>query len=75
MNHLMTLFWTWDNTVEPILFRPLFEDDLCNNSAAFCSPFLVNALLALSCVSVSPYLHYVLQAHITAVHLRRCGVF
>ncbi|KAF3011008.1 hypothetical protein E8E13_010819 [Curvularia kusanoi] len=55
MNHLMTLFWTWDNTVEPMLFRPLFEDDLCSNSAAFCSPFLVNALLALSCLFTSEH--------------------
>lgn len=59
LNHLLTLFWTWDNTVEQSLFRPLFEEELCNNdpqaggldSHAFCSPFLVNALLALSCVS------------------------
>lgn len=55
MNHLLALFWTWDNMVEPLLFRPLFEEDLCNNSNAFCSPFLVNALLALSCVSISPF--------------------
>lgn len=51
MNHLLALFWTWDNMVEPSLFRPLFEDDLNNNNSTFCSPFLVNALLALSCVS------------------------
>lgn len=75
MNHLMALFWTWDNTVEPVLFRPLFEEDLCGSRATFCSPFLVNALLALSCVSASPYLHCVLQAHITVVHLRKCSVF
>jgi hypothetical protein len=60
MNHLLTLFWTWDNMVEPTLFRPLFEEDLSNHDpqttnldshASFCSHFLVNALLALSCVS------------------------
>jgi hypothetical protein len=52
MNHLLALFWTWDNMVEPLLFRPLFEEDLCDNRNAFCSPFLVNALLALICVSM-----------------------
>lgn len=58
LNHLMTLFWTWDNTVEPCLYRPLFEEDLADSAPqdsgpstdAFCSSFLVNALLALSCV-------------------------
>lgn len=55
MNHLLALFWTWDNMVEPLLFRPLFEEDLCDNRNAFCSPFLVNALLALSCVSINSF--------------------
>lgn len=60
LNNLLMLFWTWDNTVEPSLYRPLFEEDLVNhdpqrrisNTEAFCSSFLVNALLALSCVGV-----------------------
>lgn len=51
MNNLLANFWTWDNMVEPSLYRPLLEDDLSNNNNTFCSPFLVNALLALSCVS------------------------
>jgi hypothetical protein len=58
MNHLLTLLWTWDSIVQPSLFRPMFEEDLVNDpqvsnrdSHAFCSPFLVNALLALGCVS------------------------
>lgn len=60
LNHLLTLFWTWDNTVEPSLYRPLFEEDLANSDPrmskdAFCSPFLVNALLALSCVGSHPF--------------------
>lgn len=55
MNHLLALFWAWDNVVEPSLFRPLFEEDLCNNGDTFCSPFLVNALLALSCVSMRSF--------------------
>jgi hypothetical protein len=60
MNHLLTLFWTWDNVVERAIYRPIFEDDVLtadphsNDPQAhqFCSSFLVNALLALSSVSV-----------------------
>lgn len=59
MNHLLHLFWTWDSNVQPSVFRPLFEEDLLHGDArastpdkhTFCSPFLVNALLALGCVS------------------------
>jgi hypothetical protein len=58
MNHLLTLFWTWDTIVERLLYRPIFEEDLTKldpldtdvRIRRFCSPFLVNALLALSCV-------------------------
>ena len=58
MNHLMALFWTWDYGVQATLFRPLFEEDLLKepqvssrDGHTFCSPFLVNVLLALGCVS------------------------
>ena len=62
LNHLLTLFWAWDNTVEPCLYRPLFEEDLADGAPqtsgpstdTFCSSFLVNALLALSCVGQQP---------------------
>ena len=58
MNHLYLLFVTWDNIVERAFYRPIFEEDVISidpNSAddhadEFCSPFLVNALLAASCV-------------------------
>lgn len=58
MNHLMNLFWTWDNIVERLLYRPMFEEDFKNGNShsdvtdrlQFCSPFLVNALLALGCL-------------------------
>ncbi|KAF3036548.1 hypothetical protein E8E12_004068 [Didymella heteroderae] len=61
MNHLLTLFWTWDSNVRPSLFRPMFEEDLAIGDAqaftlekhAFCSPFLVNALLAVGCLSTT----------------------
>ena len=59
LNHLLALFWTWDNSVERLIYRPMFEDDLVamhpyeddHQKRRFCSPFLVNALLALGCVS------------------------
>jgi hypothetical protein len=70
LNQLLTLFWTWDNTVEPSLYRPLFEEDLVNhdprtgttNTQAFCSSFLVNALLALSCVGFHRLLFLVMSS-------------
>lgn len=51
LTELLAAFWTLDNMVEPSLYRPFFEEDMSNNNTTFCSPFLVNALLALSCVS------------------------
>lgn len=62
MHHLLSLFWTWDNHVERVLYRPLFEEDLSRDykdywstpTHAFCSPFLVNALLAVGSVRSPP---------------------
>jgi hypothetical protein len=64
MNHLLRMFWTWDNIVERAMYRPIFEEDVAtmdpasaeNNPGSFCSRFLVNALLALSCVSKAIHL-------------------
>ncbi|CEI60173.1 unnamed protein product [Fusarium venenatum] len=58
MNHLLTMFFTRDNIVERAIYRPIFEEDtiaidphLANNYPRnFCSAFLVNALLAASCL-------------------------
>ena len=59
MNHLVNLFFTWDNIVERAFYRPIFEEDIValdpssdnDRPNQFCSRFLVNALLAASCVS------------------------
>lgn len=59
MNHLLNLFFTLDNCMERMMFRPMFEEDLTLGPSPnddtprlrFCTPFLVNALLAMSCVS------------------------
>ncbi|KAF5023005.1 hypothetical protein F66182_4963 [Fusarium sp. NRRL 66182] len=58
MNHLLTMFFTWDNIVERAFHRPIFEEDTINvdpdladhHPRKFCSRFLINALLAVSCV-------------------------
>ena len=58
MNHLLTLFFTSDHIVGRAIYRPIFEEDAVSldpNAAdhvpgAFCARFLVNALLAASCV-------------------------
>ena len=58
LNHLMTLFWTWDNYLSRCVDRHIFFEDLsCMGSAEgaiegprFCSSFLVNALLAMASV-------------------------
>ncbi|RKK26441.1 hypothetical protein BFJ67_g16650 [Fusarium oxysporum f. sp. cepae] len=54
LNHIMLLFWTWDSRANRVLDRKMFEEDLqnldptsvSNGALRFCSPFLVNALLA-----------------------------
>lgn len=59
LSHLMLLFWAWDTVCNRIIDRTIFEEDLKNldptttgapSELRFCSPFLVNALLAVSCV-------------------------
>ena len=58
MNHLLNLFFTWDNIVERVLYQPIFEKDVArldpnlanDDPGAFCSRFLINSLLAISCV-------------------------
>ncbi|KAH7237907.1 hypothetical protein B0J15DRAFT_503142, partial [Fusarium solani] len=58
LNHLFLLFWTWDIICNRAIDRTIFEEDLrfLNPSSNppdllhFCSPFLVNALLAVSCL-------------------------
>jgi hypothetical protein len=59
MNHLLTMFFTWDNVVERVCYRPILEEDVVamdsrsadHHRGTFCSRILINALLAVSCVS------------------------
>ncbi|KJZ78743.1 hypothetical protein HIM_02134 [Hirsutella minnesotensis 3608] len=58
LNHLMNLFWTWDSTLSRMVDRDVFLEDLKSGAdndaedglerAEFCSPFMVNALLAVA---------------------------
>ncbi|EXA30767.1 hypothetical protein FOVG_17870 [Fusarium oxysporum f. sp. pisi HDV247] len=59
LSHLLLLFWTWDTIGNRVIDRIMFEEDLKTlnpntpsqpNELRFCSPFLINALLAVSCV-------------------------
>ncbi|KAH7014447.1 nitrate assimilation regulatory protein nirA [Microdochium trichocladiopsis] len=58
MNHLLRLFFTWDNIVERTVYRPILEEDIATaesffsdiEAGRFCSRFLINALLAASCL-------------------------
>ncbi|RKK79041.1 hypothetical protein BFJ71_g16347 [Fusarium oxysporum] len=59
LSHLLLLFWTWDTIGNRVIDRTMFEEDLKTlnpntpnqpNELRFCSPFFVNALLAVSCV-------------------------
>ncbi|TLS21914.1 uncharacterized protein PpBr36_09265 [Pyricularia pennisetigena] len=72
LTHLLSLFWTWDNTVSPIIDRCMFLEDLksaaLSHSRAlppgakqvFCTPFLVNSLLAVACLySTNPNVYTV----------------
>ncbi|KAH7186819.1 hypothetical protein DER44DRAFT_845204 [Fusarium oxysporum] len=59
LSHLLLLFWAWDTIGNRVIDRTMFEEDLKTlnpntpsqpNERRFCSPFFVNALLAVSCV-------------------------
>ncbi|KAM0402599.1 hypothetical protein ACHAPZ_005539 [Fusarium culmorum] len=59
LSHLLLLFWTWDTICSRVIDRTMFEEDLKAlnphtinhpNELRFCSLFLVNALLAVSCL-------------------------
>ncbi|KAF7554027.1 hypothetical protein G7Z17_g3249 [Cylindrodendrum hubeiense] len=61
LTHLLTLFWTWDNTLTRIVDRGLFFEGMCDEGSpkldpggtiyhGFCSELLVNAMLAVSTI-------------------------
>ncbi|CAI0655006.1 unnamed protein product [Colletotrichum noveboracense] len=52
LTQLLELFWAWDGTLSCLVARDLFSAELSNADAQqkhqFCSPLLVNAILAVS---------------------------
>lgn len=61
LNHILLLFWTWDTFINRVIDRTMFEESMKTlgwtiqrpDGLVFCSPFLVNCLLAVGCVSTS----------------------
>lgn len=56
VSHLVSLYFTWDYPFHAFLDRDVFLAHMIvgNVDTKFCSPFLVNALLANACVSHGP---------------------
>jgi hypothetical protein len=54
VSHLLSVFFTWHHGCYPCLEQDLFIRDMqtMNLSAQFCSPFLVNTILLVACVSL-----------------------
>lgn len=52
VSHLVSLYFVWDNTFHSFVDRHVFVKHMvaANLDSEFCSPFLVNALLANACV-------------------------
>lgn len=58
VSHLVSLYFTWRYPCFPCLDQDMFIRDMktAKLSSQFCSPFLVNAILADACVSCRPLL-------------------
>lgn len=54
VSHLISLYFTWQHSILNYLDRDLFLRDMRSRelSTHFCSPFLVNSILAVACVSL-----------------------
>ncbi|KAJ5799047.1 uncharacterized protein N7503_006552 [Penicillium pulvis] len=50
-SHLISLYFTWQHSISYYLDRDLFLRDMCSKdlSSHFCSPLLVNSILAVAC--------------------------
>jgi hypothetical protein len=57
VSHLVSLYFTWDYPFNTFFDRDVFLKHMIggNINSEFCSPFLVNALLANACVSRTSY--------------------
>ena len=49
VDHLLSMYFCWVHPTHPLLSKEVFLDDMANGQSKYCSPLLVNALLALAC--------------------------
>ena len=49
IGHLMSLYFSWSHPVYVLFSREIFLHDLAKGRKKYCSPLLVNALLAVAC--------------------------
>ena len=58
VSHLVSLYFTWDYPFWAFLDRDVFLRHMAHGDleSEFCSPFLVNAVLANACVSAPPWI-------------------
>lgn len=51
VSHLLSVYFRWDHPIHNFFDKELFTQDLINRRSVFCSSLLVNAILAVACVS------------------------
>lgn len=63
VSHLIMLYFTWDRPFHYLVEKELFLEDMLHEAeeSIFCSPILVNAILAHSCVTMPEILHFSLD--------------
>ena len=49
VEHLLSIYFCWVHPTHTVFSKELFLDDMANGRAKYCSPLLVNALLASAC--------------------------
>ncbi|KAJ5552593.1 hypothetical protein N7494_001971 [Penicillium frequentans] len=59
VSHLISLHFTWNGITSNWIDRDLFLRDMRsgNVDAKFCSPLLVNSILAMACIGLKPWLY------------------
>ena len=55
LKHLLEMYFLQNHPFYPIVHKDLFLEDMTANRQQLCSPLLVNALLAMACVSHYPH--------------------
>jgi hypothetical protein len=49
INHILNLYFTYHHPVCPVIPESLIRDDMANGRTRYCSPTLINAILAVGC--------------------------